>query len=205
MAAVGAGDTEERIAEARRDPGAHLGALLDRFRDYLTMLSRGSLAPELSAKVDASDAVQEAMLKACERFEQFRGTTEAELAAWLRSILARTLTDLARRYLGAQARDLYRERRLLASLDDSSVALADMIPASATAPSEQARRRELGVIVADALTRVSEDHREVLVLRHIEGLDWSEIADRMGRSRKAVGMLWTRALRAVRPHLEDRA
>ena len=44
---------------------------------------------------------------------------------------------------------------------------------------------------------------EVLVLRHIEGLDWSEVAERMGRSRKAVGMLWTRALRAVRPHLEE--
>jgi len=203
MDAPGTGDPTERIEAARRDPEACLGVLLERYRSYLAMISRGALPAELGSKVDASDVVQETMLKACDHFEQFRGATEVELAAWLRSILVHTLSDLVRRHEGARCRDLFRERRLGDAVDGSSAALADLLPGSVTTPSEHARRHELSVIVADALEKLSDDHREVLVLRHIEGLGWPEVAERMGRSRKAVGMLWTRALRAIRPHLES--
>jgi RNA polymerase sigma-70 factor, ECF subfamily len=58
--------------------------------------------------------------------------------------------------------------------------------------------------LSDALTQLGEDHREVIVLHHLEGLGWDEVARRMGRSAGAVRMLWTRALRQLRPLIDER-
>jgi len=71
-------------------------------------------------------------------------------------------------------------------------------------PSQSAQRRELGVVLADALASLTVDYREVIVLRSIEEREWDEIAQRMGRSPGAVRMLWTRALQQLKPLIEDR-
>ncbi len=60
------------------------------------------------------------------------------------------------------------------------------------------------MVLSDALAELGPDHRSVLVLRHLQELDWPEVAARMGRSPGAVRMLWARALRELRPLLEAR-
>jgi RNA polymerase sigma-70 factor (ECF subfamily) len=60
------------------------------------------------------------------------------------------------------------------------------------------------VVLADALDEVSADHREVIVLRSLEERDWDEVARRMGRTPGAVRLLWTRALKQLRPLIEKR-
>ena len=92
----------------------------------------------LQEKADPSDLVQETLLKAHQHFEQFRGRTTGEVAAWLRQILARNLTDLARRYHGTDARQVARECSLEELLDQSSLALGNLIAASGSSPSEDA-------------------------------------------------------------------
>ena len=66
---------------------------LEQHRDYLRILARLQLSPALRGELDPSDVVQLTLLKACEAIGQFRGRTTAELAAWLRRILARTLAN----------------------------------------------------------------------------------------------------------------
>src|SRR5436305_61431 len=88
---------------------------LERFRDYLRLLARLQRDDRLRGKLDPSDLVQQALLKAHQARAQFRGHTEAEQAVWLRQILARTLAN-AVRDLGRAKRDVTLERSLEASL-----------------------------------------------------------------------------------------
>src|ERR1700740_2987619 len=90
---------------------------LERFRGYLRLLAGLQLSPQLQAKLDASDLVQQALLRAYQAEGQFRGRTPAERAAWLRRILARTLAD-AVRDLHREKRDVNRERSLERALED---------------------------------------------------------------------------------------
>jgi hypothetical protein len=87
---------------------------LERFREFLRLLARIQLDQRLRGKLDASDLVQQAMLRAHQGLDGFRGAGEAELAAWLRQVLATTVADEVRRY-GRGKRDVAAERMLLAS------------------------------------------------------------------------------------------
>src|SRR5437016_12283531 len=74
------------------------GRSLERYRDYLLLLARSQLDRDLQAKLDPADVVQQTLLKAHQNWHQFRGSSEAELAAWLRSILARHVNDVVRKF-----------------------------------------------------------------------------------------------------------
>jgi RNA polymerase sigma-70 factor (ECF subfamily) len=152
----------------------------------------------LQGKVDASDVAQDAFLGASRDFQQFRGTTEKEFAGWLRGILASLLANLVRHYQGTQRRDVRLERQLAVELDQSSQALDRGLVASQSSPSQQAMRREQSVLLAAALGRLPEEWRELLILRHLEGLTFPEVAGRMGRTIDSVKKLWPRALAALR-------
>jgi RNA polymerase sigma-70 factor (ECF subfamily) len=191
-------DPEELLSLARTGSASALGQLLERYRHYLTLLARLQIGRRLQGKVDPADLVQETFLKGSRDFAQFRGTSEPEFAAWLRQILAANLAMLLRHYCGTQRRDVRLERQLAAELDQSSRLLDAGLVAPTSSPSQQAARREQGVLLADALGRLPEDYREVLILRHMEGLRFPEIAPRMGRSVDAVKKLWARALVQVR-------
>lgn len=192
------------IERARREEPRVLDRLLESFRNYLLLLARTSIDASLQGKADASDLVQETMLKAHRRFGQFRGRSEGELAAWLRQILAHNLADLARRFRAAAARQVSRERSLEEIIERSSAALGNMLVASGNSPSQSAERRELCVVLADALADLSADHRRVIELRNLQELDWGEVAQKMDRSEGAVRMLWARALKELRPRIEAR-
>jgi RNA polymerase sigma-70 factor (ECF subfamily) len=198
-----AGAVSRLIECARRDAEV-LDRLLESYRNYLRLLARTGISDGLRGKADPSDVVQEALLKAHQHFAQFRGQTEAELAAWLRQILARNLADLVRHYCRAEARQVTRERSLEVLLDESSENLGRLLVANGSSPSAAAQRREMSVVLADALAELSADYREVLVLRSIEERDWDEVAQRLGRTPGAVRLLWARALKRLRPLIEAR-
>jgi RNA polymerase sigma-70 factor (ECF subfamily) len=193
---------EELLHRARAGDAPAVGRLLELYRAYLVVLARVQIGRRLQGKVDASDLVQEAFLGACRDFPQFRGTSEKEFLGWLRQILASLLANLVRHYQGTQRRDVRLERQLALELEQSSQALDRGLAASQSSPSEQASRREQSVVLAEALGRLPEDWRELLVLRHLEGLTFPEVASRMGRTIDSVKKLWPRALAGLRRLLE---
>jgi RNA polymerase sigma-70 factor (ECF subfamily) len=191
-------DPEQLLAEARTGGPDALGPLLEPYRNYLRLLARLELGRHLQGKLDASDVVQDTFLEAHRHFGQFRGTSEPQLTQWLRQILAGKVANLLRHHLGTQARDARRERAGTVDLERSSAMLAQGLFSPVSSPSQQAARREQAVLVADALERLPEDYRDVLLLRHWEGLTFTAIAQRLGRSEDAIEKLWLRALARLR-------
>jgi RNA polymerase sigma-70 factor (ECF subfamily) len=172
---------------------------LEWFRSYLCALARIQFAarPWLAAKLDASDIVHETLLKALAAREQFRSGTPAEMAAWLRQVLTRTLANELRA-LGQQKHDAGAERSLEADLDASSWRLDDWLAADQSTPSEQVGRHERATALAAAVSALPPEQQEVVLLKHCHGLTLAEIAARLGRTPASVAGLLRRGLERLR-------
>jgi RNA polymerase sigma-70 factor (ECF subfamily) len=187
-------DPEQLIQDAKGGRDQALGDLLDLYRNYLRLLARLEIGHRVQAKLDASDIVQETFLEAHRHFGQFNGKSEGEFVQWLRMILAARVANTLRHYLGTQGRDVRREEAPVLNLDHSSMQIDQFLAASISSPSQQAVRRERAVLLADALEALPKDYREVLTLRHFQGLSFPDVAQAMGRSVDSVQKLWLRAL-----------
>jgi RNA polymerase sigma-70 factor, ECF subfamily len=177
------------------------GATLERYRNYLRLLARLQLDQRLQSKLDASDVAQETLAQAFTHLDQFRGGTEAELAAWLRSILANTLLAKAREF-ATDKRAVNREQSLEAQLEESSRRLEGFLTPEQSAPMEKASRQEELMRLADALERLPRDQRQAVELKYFKNAKAAAIAQEMGRSAKAVGGLLGRGLENLRKLLE---
>ena len=198
-------DPELLLRQAQQGDHSALGRLVELYRPYLALLARMQLSTRLQVKADSEDLVQETFLKAHRDFAQFRGTSEKEWLAWLRQILAGNLAQLVRRYHGAKRRDLKLERALEEALEQSSSALDRGLVTPDSSPSKQALRREQSVLLADGLQRLPADYREVIILSHLQGLSFPEVARQMGRTLDSVKNLWARALARLRRFLGESA
>jgi RNA polymerase sigma-70 factor (ECF subfamily) len=163
------------------------GQLLETFRPYIRVMVRGLRDGKLQARLDDSDLIQDALLEAHRAFPSFRGTTLAEVTAWMRQIVLGTVSHALRRHLGTARRDLGREQPLT-----EDVAIRNQTPA------EQAIRAEQAARMAQALAQLPEDMQQVLLGRHMDNLPYAELAQRLQRSEGAVRILYTRAVRRLR-------
>src|SRR5262249_27158432 len=151
------------------------------------------LERRLRAKLDPSDLVQQTLVQAYQALNQFRGQSEAELAAWLRQILARNLAMAGRAFARAR-RDLAREQSLEAALAESSARLEAGLAADQSSPSQRAAANEQALRLAEALEQLPEAQREALVLQHWQGWSLARIGEHLGRSPEAVAGLIKRGL-----------
>jgi RNA polymerase sigma-70 factor, ECF subfamily len=177
-------------------------AALERFREYLALLARLHVPPRLQSKLDASDIVQQTLLKATQNLAQFRGHTDGEWAAWLRRILTNTLVDAVRQFKGP-THDVRLERSLAASIEDSSARLGALLTGSTTSPSQQLLKEEQLMQLAAALAELPEDQRVALEMHYLQGCTVAEVATHMTRSERSVAGLVRRGLQALREQLAD--
>ena len=189
------------LDEARVGNEVALGKLFETYSNYLTLLARVQIGRRLQGKADAADIVQETFMEAHRQFPRFRGTSEPELTAWLRRLLAGQIALLIRQFIGTKARDIRLEQNLHADVDQSFQAMDASLAASITTPSMRASRREQALVLSDALNRLQDSYREVIILRNLEGLSFSEVAARMGKTEDSVQKLWVRALAALRKEM----
>jgi RNA polymerase sigma-70 factor (ECF subfamily) len=178
------------------------GRPLEEYRDYLHLLARLRLATWLRGKLDPFDMVQDALLKAHQHREQFRGQSEQEWVAFLRRILANRVAD-AVRGLHRDKRDAALERSLETTLDQSSARWEQWLAADQSSPSAAVQRQELVLRMARALGTLPESQRTALELRYLQEPPWSlaEIANHLGRTHKAVAGLLCRGLEQLRERL----
>lgn len=175
--------------------------VLERYRAYLHLLARLHLDRRLQSKLEASDIVQQTMVQAVQGWNQFRGRTDAEMAAWLRQMLAHNLAN-AFRDLGRQKRDVRREQSIHSALEQSSAQLQSWLAADQSSPSQRAIAGEQAVQLASALAALPEAQREALTLHHLSGCSLEQVGQQLGRSPSAVAGLIKRALQALRQHFQ---
>lgn len=196
---------QECLAHARQGDVTARDRLFAACRSYLDLVARATLERRLQAKVDASDLVQQTLLDAHRDFAQFAGSTEQEWLAWLKKILAHNTGD-AYRHFAADKRQIQREFSLQ-SVDGYSQADSQAVRFEPASPDESPSQIVLGqeqeLAVAEAISQLPEDYREVVFLRNVQRLPFEEVAVRMERSRPAVQMLWMRALHRLREILGD--
>jgi len=171
---------------------------LERYRPLLRLQARSlQIGARLRRRFDESDLVQETLLRAQRSAGHFRGGSERQLIAWLQAILANTLKDLVRRE-HAVGRDVAREQEIIAALSRSSMRLEQFAVARDETPSQALHREELVVRVAAAMERLEQDQRDAIILREMQGLPVKEVADRMGKTEKAVAGLLLRGRKRLR-------
>jgi RNA polymerase sigma-70 factor (ECF subfamily) len=175
---------------------------LERFREYLCLLARLQLDPGLRGKLDPSDVVQQTLLEAFQKRQQFQGSNDAEFAGWLRRILAHNLADAFRAF-SQEKRDIQRERSLEESLRASSARLEHWLADSDPSPSARVERQERAVHLAIALADLPEAQREALVLQYWHGWTLAQIGEHLGRTPAAVAGLLKRGLKTLRHELQD--
>lgn len=185
------------------EPAKQPADSLERYRPYLGLLARRQFDDRLRDKLDPSDIVQQTIAEAFERQDQFHGQTDAEMAGWLRQILAHNMADVLRRF-GAAKRDIARERSLDAAMEQSSVRLGDWLGNVASSPSQKAVRHENAVQLANALDQLPETQREAVVLRHWHGLSLNQIAETLDRTPAATAGLLKRGLKRLRELLDGK-
>jgi RNA polymerase sigma-70 factor, ECF subfamily len=174
---------------------------LEPFRKYLKVLAELHLDKKLRGKLDPSDVVQQALLRAYSALGEVRDPQPEVLAAWLRRILARTLADSVKHY-ERDKRDVALERSLEADVDRSAYGLAAWLAADQTSPSGRAERNEELLRMVEALAELPDLMREVIVLKHCQGWTLPRIAQRMGKTVPAVASLLRRGLEEMRNRLK---
>lgn len=188
------------LLRAQAGDPSELNRLFAACRNYLCVLAQSHVEGRLRAKADASDLVQQTLLEAYRDFAQFRGGTEKEWLAWLKQILAHNAAQFVRHYRTTGKRQVGLEVGLDAGSDGATV--PGHQPADpGESPSQQFLRKERELLLADALVQLPPDYQEVIGLRNLQRLPFEEVAERMGRSRPAVQMLWMRALQKLQDTL----
>jgi RNA polymerase sigma-70 factor (ECF subfamily) len=181
------------------DDGDELARRLESFRNYLLLLARLQLGGGLKGNFDPEDLVQQTMARALEKRDRFCGSSDAQRAAWLRTLLSHTLLDSVRKNIrGGGA-----VRSLEAAIEQSSARLEAFLMADQTSPSARVEREERLLRLAEALAALPKDQRQAIELKHLQGLALVEVARRLGRSVPAVAGLLHRGLQALRNDLGE--
>lgn len=195
-------DFARQLGAAREGSAEELGRLLEACRGYLLLIAERELDPQLRAKGGASDLVQQTLLDACQDFERFAGTSEADVLAWLRRVLLNNLTDFARLYRGTDKRQVDREQGLGANTLSGSEPARDLAGAAPT-PSQLVIARENAQNVRAALQRLPEEYRQVILLRVEENKPFDEVGRLLNRSENAAQKLFTRAIERLQQELGE--
>jgi RNA polymerase sigma-70 factor (ECF subfamily) len=188
-------ETQRLLQQVRAgEPGA-CDRLFARHQPFLLQVVERHLDPRLRARLDPSDVVQEAQLDAFRRLADYLERRPMPFRLWLRQTAHERLLKVQRRHLEAGRRAAGREVPLP---DRSSLVLAQQLLAGGLTPSQRLEQAEVARRVSQAVARLPEADREVLLMRNVEGLSNREIGCLLGLEPAAVSKRHGRALLRLR-------
>lgn len=198
-------DTEELLASVRRGDADARDRLFDRHRNAIRRMVDLRMDRVLERRVDASDIVQDTLIEANRRLTDYLSNPVMPFHLWLRQMAKDRLIDAHRRHRVAARRSMDREQPLaVASRDEDSVIdLAGQLADGQMTPAAAATWHELQRRFQEACEKLDEQDQEIILMRHFERLNNSEVAEALDLSAQAASMRHLRAMRRLRVHLED--
>lgn len=192
--------TDRLLSDARRGDAGAVDRLLGEFRDPLRRVIDLRLDPAVARRVDASDIVQDVLIEANQRLTEYLKHPAMPFHLWLRHLAQDRIIDTHRRHRLAQRRSVDREQAIArpAWADESSASLVAHLIDTERTPTSEAIRHELQRRLADAVNKLSDDDREIVLMRHHEALSNQEVAGALGLTEAAASMRYLRALRRLR-------
>ncbi len=173
------------LEAATAGDAAALDELVSRYLPRLHAYVRLHMNAPLRAREASIDVVQSVCREVLEEREKFVYQGEGPLIGWLLTTAMNKLRERAR-FAGRQKRDVRREKP--ADLVDPALYASLMTPSRDAIGREEVERLE------SALDRLSDEHREVIILARIIGLPHADIAEQMDRTASATRKLLGRAL-----------
>ncbi len=166
--------TEDRelVEKARTGDRRAFGKLVEKYQRRVYSLAFGILRQ----REDAWDVAQEAFVKAYKKLDRFEGS--AAFYTWLYRITYNLSIDTLREKSRRETVDLDESRRLEEALE------GEHLPHEH--PDQMAQRKELHRVLQEAMSRLTDKHRAIIVLREVEGLSYEEMADVLGISKGTV-------------------
>jgi RNA polymerase sigma-70 factor (ECF subfamily) len=192
----------ELVDRARDGDQGALLALFAREESRILRMIELRLEPKLRRRIDSADVVQETWIDATARFESWRAQSQFPFHVWLRLVAAEALTRVHRQHLGTHKRDALREVRAESRPSISAAAFAEAFVTSQTSPTQAVRRDEVRTRVLEALGELDELDREIVALRHFEGLSNEDAAQVLAIEPAAASKRFVRALVRLRPALK---
>jgi len=191
------------VARARLGDEHALAELFRLHEQRLLRMVELRLDRRLRRRLDAADIVQDAWVEVVRRFGEWCAQDKLPLHVWLRLITGQSLAGAQRRHLAAHMRDAMRDAPQRGHRPNvSSASVADGFIDTGTSPSQAVAREELRQRVRAAIENLEEIDREIVAMRHFEGLTNEETALELEIEPSAASMRFMRALMRLRPELK---
>jgi len=188
-------DVEACLESLAGRDSAMLALLFEHFRPRLLQVVSLYMNPQLRARAEATDVLQEAYVDAAAQIEAYLDRRDVDFYVWLRGVVMQRLFKFHRFHMHTQRRAVARQ---IALPDASSVTLGRQLAARGSSPSQHMSREELRDQVQRAVDSLAECDREIILMRHFEGLSNGEVAQSLGLTASASTMRYGRALVRLR-------
>jgi len=165
-------DVKRLMEQAQKGNVEAFERLFQCYRDYMQQIVALRMDPRLRRRIDASDIIQEAYVVATQRIQDYLQREPVSFRLWLRQIVQDQLLMAYRKHVRADRRTVNREIPLP---EQSSLELAGQLADRGPTPSQRAARAEQVRRVRVALGQLSDEHRDILLLRNFEQLSYEEI------------------------------
>jgi RNA polymerase sigma-70 factor, ECF subfamily len=189
-------DDAALLDRAARGEQAAFEELFSRHRPRLARAIALRLDRRLAARVDASDVVQDTCLEAFRRLPDYLRRPDLPLDMWLMWLAREQVLMAHRKHLIADKRAVGREVAPLPA--DSSAAVVQSLAGAGPSPSGLAAAAELAEKLRQALERLDNDERELILMRHFEQLSNGDVAKVLGIREPAASKRYVRALEHLR-------
>jgi RNA polymerase sigma-70 factor, ECF subfamily len=149
-----------------------LDQLLARYQSELLTFVNRRLDPRVRARLNSSDVVQEAQMEAARRIDDYLKRRPMPFHLWIRKTAYQRLLNLHRDHRRRACRSVDRE---IALPNDTSAELTRSLIVRGSSPSARIVAREQAEQISKAVARLSDNDREILLMRHVEQLPYEDI------------------------------